>query len=167
MVIAIDNTEQFEYVLKEDRKSERPTVFLLAVLDGVTLGRIEDGNLSISRKVGGRPEDKASISVPVNGYQRDVVRFGLRGWRDFQDRKGQEIPFETVSTGLFGMAPQQLIAPQLLGKFKKAWIGEIAEALIEGNKLTEEEEKNSEAPSPLSDSSSSIAEEVQEQARKS
>lgn len=147
MIIAIDTHEEIEYILKADRASETPTVFRLAVLDSVTLGRIEDELLRFSRKVGAGIDEAASVSMPINRYAEEVVLFGVRGWSNFQNSKGKEVEYDSISKGLFGLKPQPTMNPNLLPLFKRAWLTELSDAILGKNHLDKETEKNSEAPS--------------------
>jgi hypothetical protein len=150
MLIAIDTNEVIDYVCKEDRQSEAPTVFKLAVLDSVTLGRIEDEYMKFSKKVGGSPDEAASVSVPLNRYIDEVVCFGIRGWENFQARDGSPVPFRTVSRGILGMKPREVMDPSLLVYFRRSWLTELSDALLMKNHIDKEAEKNSDAPSPKS-----------------
>jgi hypothetical protein len=147
MLIAIDTQEEIEFVIKEERGSDNPTVFRLAVLDSVTMGRIEDELLRFSRKVGAAADDSASVSMPINRFAEEVVCFGLRGWSNFQNSKGEDVEYKTVSKALFGLKPRPTMDPTLLPLFRRSWLTEISDAIMGKNRLDKETEKNSDAPS--------------------
>lgn len=89
MPIALDPKATFKYVLEDDRKveeSERTTF----TLRGLTVGeeaRVADSMIS---SVPGEDE----LSYRSGTHQLTVLRYGLRGWENFNDAEGNSVPFE-------------------------------------------------------------------------
>lgn len=88
MLIGLVPGEIHEYVLKQDRGSEAPTVFLLRVLTDIEYAEIEDAM---------RAEAGWGTTV------LKTLRVGLRGWRGFKVRSKDgtlaDAPFEVDSEG--------------------------------------------------------------------
>lgn len=136
---AIDIHETRDYVSKYD-KEEPKTIFRLGVLDSRIRAELEDEATSFevsSRK--GR--DRAKTTMGLNRRDIEVVQFGLKGMENFLDAKGHSVKFETISLAKQGknyMVP----APQILRILPFLVIKELAEEILQDNRLSEEEEKN-------------------------
>jgi hypothetical protein len=92
MPIALDPKATFEYILEDDRKipEEDRTVFKLRGLTVSEEARVADSMIS---SVPGQDE----LSIRSGTHQLTVLRYGLRGWSNFKDSSGNEIPFEVSS----------------------------------------------------------------------
>lgn len=141
MIYAIDSTATLEYSLQEDKGEER-TVFLIAVVDPITRAHIEDLYLKWSINRGAGADGPATASFDKNKLDLDIVRFGLRGWRNFRKRDGSEVEFKTVSKGIQGLGPRSVISDECLRLFAPEWISELADAIRKAQRLDAEQEKN-------------------------
>ena len=65
-------------------------MFTLGVLDVFVMGMIYDKSSSLSRG------DDIGITTRFSQSNIEAVRYGLRGWRNFPDQNGHDIPFKTV-----------------------------------------------------------------------
>ncbi len=142
MAIALDPSKPFDYVLREDRDKPNgdphKTVFHLKVLTPSENAQIEDNSAVM---------DASGQMRVLNGYATyEALQQGLKGWQNLRDVNGEEVEF-----------------PSNIGKaisyLRPAHRRELAEAITEGNQLTEDESKNSESPPTLSEggSTNSIA----------
>lgn len=133
MPVAMSPDHEWEYILKEERGDASPTVFVLGVLSASAEATIEDALV----KVG---PDK-SMSAATGSHIVAVLRAGLRGWRNFRDATGAEVQFPTSKANMRGGRPT--ITDDGLTMLAPRHRKELAEAIVERNTITEEEEKNS------------------------
>ncbi|MDA8122246.1 MAG: hypothetical protein M0Z38_06745 [Deltaproteobacteria bacterium] len=127
MPIAIDPTKVIEYVLLCDRDlpPEEQTMFELKVLTARELAKIEDG--SARADVSGNIEFRSGTQV-IN-----ILNVGLKGWRNFKDAQGREVPFRENNG-----APR----PENWDYLTPDWRRELANAVTEQTRVTETERKN-------------------------
>lgn len=128
MVTAIDPERTFDYVLKEERGSENPTIFKLKVLTARELAEIED---SVSSFFSGKGEVELRIRPGTEILQ--ILKRGLRGWENFKDDKGNNIPFRENNA-----VPRE----DNFDRIRPEWRRELANAITEMLTMSEEEEKN-------------------------
>ncbi|RLA87314.1 MAG: hypothetical protein DRG40_00700 [Deltaproteobacteria bacterium] len=128
--------ETWEYVSKFDPDKENPTVWILGTLDSEVYSLLMD-ELAVYRVEGGQPEP----DMKLNYFERNLrtVQYGLKGWKNFKDEKGKEIPFETERRG-----KHEVVRADLVRRIPFPVIQELAEEILKANTLTEEEAKNSE-----------------------
>lgn len=90
MPIALDPKATFTYVLEDDRKlpQEEQTAFTLRGLTVAEEAKVADSMIS---SIPGQEE----LSFRSGTHQLTVLRHGLRGWSNFLDPSGKEVPFET------------------------------------------------------------------------
>jgi len=127
MPIAIDPNKSWEYVLLVDRElpPEQQTVFELKALSARELATIEDGSVRSDR------EGKLEY---LSGTQTiRILELGVRGWRNFKDPAGTDVPFRE-NNGKPRHENWDLLRPE--------WRRELANAITEQNRLSEEERKN-------------------------
>jgi hypothetical protein len=150
MVIPIDIAETKEYVLKVDRgnPAENQTIFILGVVDVLTRAKIEDLYLRWSYNQKGGDDDQATAKFSQNDLNLDIVRFGLKGWKNFLLKDGSDVPFTMVSKGIQGLHPRQVIDDKGLRYLAAEWVAELADAIRKFNSIDDDTRKNSDAPSP-------------------
>jgi len=90
MPIALDPKATFSYVLEDDRKlpTEEQTTFTLRGLTVAEEAKVADSMIS---SIPGQEE----LSFRSGTHQLTVLRHGLRGWTNFLDVTGKEVPFDT------------------------------------------------------------------------
>jgi len=130
MAIALDPSKPFDYVLREDRDKPNgdphKTVFHLKVLTPSENAAIEDNSAVM---------DSDGKMRVLNGYATyEALQQGLKGWHNLRDVNGEEVEFPSGNIG------------KAISYLRPAHRRELAEAITEGNELTEEESKNSESP---------------------
>lgn len=147
MLKGIDLGETKEYIPRSERGSPNPTRFILGVLDACTLMELEDRATSFRYD----PEKESVVTADFkwNVYQLDVVRFGLKGWKNFLDKNGQERPFRTRKLNR-GNRLYEVPTDETLSQIPIKVIRELADVILNWNQLEEAEAKNSGLPSPSS-----------------
>lgn len=71
----------------------------------------------------------------------EACRFGIRGWSNFPDKDGNDIPFKTINRSLNGV-DRAVPSPESMGALTVALITEIGTVILERNALTETTRKN-------------------------
>ena len=146
MPIAVDPQKPFDFILscdrdeagapKDDASAEsiserRVTRFKLKPLTVQEATSVEDGVAAW---------DTASGKVDVRqGTQTlTILRLGLVGWEDFYDAAGNPVPFTVANNG----KTKGQVTNATLDRLAPSWRREIAEAIMEQTRLTEDERGN-------------------------
>jgi hypothetical protein len=141
-VIAIDLHATRPYTLKHDHDTP-PTTFHLGFLDPELEAFINDRTTKYEMNNKGK-DAQADATVSTKQRDIDIVRFGLRGWDNFNDGNGNPVPFETESEGTrFG--PKTVVSKKCmkLAFTGRLWaISELATQISGNSLMTEDEEKN-------------------------
>jgi hypothetical protein len=93
MITAVDPKASWEYIAKEDRESDDPTIWILRGMTAREVQKIEDQGVSFddkSRKIG--------VLIGTKGLL--YLRRGLMGVQNFRDASGNEIEFKAERVGL-------------------------------------------------------------------
>ncbi len=135
----IDIYEERDYVSKFD-KDEPKTLAKLGVLDSRIRAELEDESTSFEIS-SSEPGDRAKTTLGLNRKAIEVVRFGLRGLENFQDKDGKPVKFDTISLTKYGKN-YRVVAPDILNMLPFEVIMEYAQEILKENKLTEKERKN-------------------------
>lgn len=135
MPIAQDPNKPFEYVLKADRGTERPTRWLLKPLTVREEADLRDG---IMQYAGG-----ASVEgrVLAGSIELKTLKLGLVGCEDFYDAAGNAVPFEDEPDNK-RHPTRRVVTDGFLSWISRSDRTELAEAIAERNRVTEDEEKN-------------------------
>lgn len=134
-------TRPYESVLDADRGKPGATVFSLGTLDSRVRGYLKD--LMTKFKVS-QESISSGESVETSMSQSEVdfetVRWGLRGWKNFQDAKGNDIKFETKAKNLGGSStPYQVVPSDLVAMIPVEIVTELAGELRKSMEVTPEE----------------------------
>jgi hypothetical protein len=128
MPVAIDTEETFDYVLKCD--SELPeddpgrTVFHLGTLSARKYAQLQDGSISWV----GTEEREARVKSGTT--ELAVLMEGVKGWSNLKKSNGEEVIYKYASL------------EKLLSHLKPSHRTELAEVILNGSELSEEDEKN-------------------------
>lgn len=127
MPIAVDPNKSWDYVLLVDRMlpPEEQTVFNLRVLSARELAEIEDG--------AAKSDLAGNIEFRGGTQTLRILSLGVTGWRNFRDAQGNEITFRE-NNGKPRAENWDCLRPE--------WRKELANAVTEQNRLSEEERKN-------------------------
>ena len=88
-------------------------------------------------------DDKVVAEFSPNAAAYETVRFGLKGWSNFADDKGNDLKISHVDKQLAGRT-YQVVNEEAMDLLHADVIREISEELTKVNTLSEEEAKNSE-----------------------
>ncbi|NIS28323.1 hypothetical protein GWN75_31985 [candidate division KSB1 bacterium] len=128
-MIALSSLEEYEYILKEDRESEDPTVFILRPLSKRDAIEVED----LLGQYAGRE------GFPTGTFIYKCVKKGWKGARNLRDKKGKKVEFETGDDGC--------VADDLIFRLNSNRRSELANQVWEDANLTDNEVKNLSSPS--------------------
>lgn len=141
MITGININETKPYVSKLDPDKTNPTTFHIGVLDPFLRAYIDDQATAfeVSSK---NPNDAVNTNVALNKRNILAVKFGLRGLDNFMDPQTKKIvSFDTISTSV-NRSNYPAVTDQIIRMFGKELIDELAEVILNSNKLTGEEAKN-------------------------
>jgi len=140
-LIAVDVNAVREYSLKCDDGDDK-TVFQIGTLDAPLRAYIEDKGLSYSVNASAPKDAPANVSMNMNARSLEVVRFGLRGWKNFKDAQGREIQFDRVSQAVPGIGNRHVASDSSLRLLKMDWIKELGKEITGDNFIEAEEKKD-------------------------
>jgi len=125
MISGIDTSLSQDYVSKYD-SGETKTIWKLGVLSAHAFSYVSSKIVDPSKSIDGMIE---------------VVRFGLRGFDNFKDAKGNLVPFETQIKGI-GSHNYDIVKDKIIEIMPIDLIIELGGKILEMTKLTDEEIKN-------------------------
>ena len=145
-IIPFNPNYTWPYSLKRD--TDNPTVFLLGPLDGALRAHLDDNNIGFSMNQAGG-DKLADINWKNNQRNLQIVRFGVRGWENFNDANGKPLECELQSIPVPGIdgGNRKGLTLRSFNLIDPNDYAELANAIMAGNRLTAEESKNSEPPS--------------------
>lgn len=120
----------------DDTKS--PTVFKLRPLDVFLQGYIWDNSSSIKGKSG---ESDVEMVTRVNQTNIDTVRFGLAGFDNLKDEKGNGLTFKTQKDVVNGR-PYEVASDETMRLFGVKLVGELSRKIQSLSEVSAEDEKN-------------------------
>lgn len=136
MVIAISVTERHEFILKDERGTDNPTKFSIRFLTASERTLLDDLGLKVNRF-------SDDIQVCSGSLKMTAIKAGLEGWENFPDDEGKQVEFERDKKERIILGRGRYpISDKALDRLPHSALTEVAEAIIEGTKLTEDEAKN-------------------------
>ncbi len=132
-----------EFVAASDKGPDK-TIWVLGTLDAYTWAYLNDNLAEFEVEISEDETVVPKTRMKIHASAIEACRYGLRGWKNFKDEKGGEIPFETEKIQLTDGRVYQVVKSGVLGRIPIDVIMEISNKLREVNLVTEEEEKNSE-----------------------
>ena len=128
MPIALDPKATFTYVLEDDRTlpEEERTVFTLR---GLTVAEEARVAASMISSIPGQEE----LSFRSGTHQLTVLRHGLRGWSQFVDGTGKDVPFIT------GKGSPRCVTDDCLDRMLPSHRQELCGVILERGAVTEAE----------------------------
>lgn len=139
-IIALDVNATREFSLKADQGPDK-TVFEIGLLDAPLRAYIEDKVMAFSVNPSGASSDPAAVNLNTNRRDIEVLKFGLRGWRNFRNLQGGDVKFERISESVPGVGNRYVVSGECLRYLDIEWIKEIAKAIIGDNFLTDDDKK--------------------------
>jgi hypothetical protein len=141
MLVAIDINETVEYSSTMDTKEPR-TVFLLGAIPAVVMASLKDQSRVVLVDITNN-DGRTPVRTNVGEMQLNYVRYGLKGWTNFKNRKGETVPFRTQKQSLSGREVE-VASDESLNYLSDEIVQELADKLRDFNSLSVEEVKNSE-----------------------
>lgn len=138
--IKLDAVRNYVSNLDPAKGTDEATVFELGTLDSRIMGRITDKATTMSINPN-RPDDEVDTTVNASEVAFETVQYGLRGWKNFVDDDGKEIPFKTTKRN-HGGTSYRVVDEDVLKMLPRAVIVELAAEIRKDNELSEAEAKN-------------------------
>jgi hypothetical protein len=135
----INPAETSEFIHPLDPSKDDPneaTVFILGSLDVQTRMRIADMTQVMEQAADGR----ARIVNQFGLRDLELVKYGLKGWRNLKVKGGGDVPFKTVKEWKGGKE-YEVVAEESLNQIG-AYMGDIAAEIMLRNSMTSELLKN-------------------------
>jgi|ERR1041384_1108649 hypothetical protein len=139
MLRAIDPGYVWDFSLEPESVADR-TVFKLGVVDSILMGAIEDGRVQYKVNNNG-PDAPADTTINVKSRNIDVVRFGLKGWKNFQGNDGKDVVFRTEPILVPTVGVRQGLPDELVKAFDIEWIQKLGAEIRSAHRLSEQEKK--------------------------
>ena len=136
--LEVPRIENGEKITEEVVIDDDATFFECGVLDLFLMGMIYDQATQVSRA---EEDGLLQVNTRLNRTNIDAVRFGLKGWRNFCDAAGDEIPFKTVEKNVDGRK-YRAVTDDCLTRIGIRDIQELAGVIKEQSELTKAEAKN-------------------------
>ncbi len=137
---AVDTSQVWDYVCQRERDAQEPnpTVWKLGVLDGRIMKHIKDAATAVEETAG--TESGAQTTVKLGSLLWLLVKYGLRGWSNFLDHRGQPIAesFETIP---HGKQSYPAVPDHVLGLLPPDVLSELANEIASHNSLKEIEKR--------------------------
>ena len=138
--LRFDATTEFQSEADTAKGTDDATVFILGTLTARMQVHLRDQ----ATKFKPDPDNPDNIITEFlpNQSAFDTARFALKGWKNFKDEDGKDVPFATEKKSL-GSREFDVVTEECLDCLHADVIREIAEELNKVNALSEEESKNS------------------------
>ena len=135
---AVDTSQVWEYVCKRERDAQdpHPTVWKLGVIDGRIMKYIKDAVTSFDGTEQAKGTEQAQTTVKTGNLLWLLVKYGLRGWSNFLDLRGQPIA-ESFDTIPHGKQSYQAVKDDVLGLMHPDVLSELANEIANHNSLKE------------------------------
>lgn len=135
----VNFSETVRIVSKHDPDKENPTIFEIGVLDSEILAHIEDSSQKFIYTGDGKP---AEMNINSNKRNHAAFRFGVKNIINYLDPITKKpIKFDTVSVPI-GNTNYMAISTRIMKIIHPSIINEIGAKILDGNQLTEPEQKN-------------------------
>jgi len=138
--LSLAATRPFQSRLDSARGTPEATTFRLGTLDSRILGKIKDMATTINVDPT-QPDDEVSTSINGNEVNFQTVAYGLKGWENFKDAKGNDIAFQTLTRRHSGQV-YEVVDPEVLKLVPQAVLAELAYEITRDNEVSETEGKN-------------------------
>ena len=129
-----------KYSLESDKKPPK-TVFILGPIDAPLMAAIDDEQ-TFYKFDRARPDAETGMVIRLNQRYVEFVRYGLKGWENYQDAEGKVIDYASQEYAVDGVGIRLGLKDALLRAMSLEDIAELAGRIKILNKLTKEQEKN-------------------------
>lgn len=141
MAFQIRSGETREFISPHDPDPANPTVWTIGTLDLRTIAYIQDEMTSFQVSDSKKAQDKSDVKLRISQGKILTVQFGVKGWRNFKDDHGQDIPYEKDVINLDGKS-YDVVSKVILDRFPFKLVELLAEEINALNTLSEPERKN-------------------------
>jgi hypothetical protein len=138
--LSLSDTRDYQSELDDARGTPEATTFKIGTLDSRVFGMIRDKATSISVDPN-NPNGDVQTSINMNEVNFATVQYGLKGWSNFRDDRGNDIAFKTIKRS-HGGASYDVVDPDLLKQVPSVVISELAEQIRADNEVPVAEAKN-------------------------
>lgn len=139
--LTLSSVKVIESALDPARGTAEATRFTIGALDAFVSAYVTDRMLTFSDSDSGGIQ---TAQVKMNEADLEVVRFGLKGWENFQDARGNDVAFRTVERILQGKK-YVVVESDDLARMAPELVRELAREIRAINSVTEDEAKKSDA----------------------
>jgi hypothetical protein len=115
------------------------TKFTIGAIDAFVSAYVFDRTLTFTDSVAG---GIAMAQVKMSEANLEAVRFGLRGWENFRDDRGNDVPFATADRIVLGKR-YVAVADESLAVLGQDLVRELANAIRRINEVTPDDAKKS------------------------
>ncbi len=136
--ISLSETETF--ILPIDDPTN-PTKWKIGVIDSLIMAEIQDLITIFEPGAGGDRNAPAKTKLCMNLVQVEAARYGLKGWENYVDNTGMQIPFRTEKKYVGGKTVDA-VADDLLRTIPFDIVSALGKRILDKNKFLEEEAKN-------------------------
>lgn len=129
-ITGLSKIETTEYISENDpckSEAEGATVFLIGAVDKELIGGLRD-ELQHIESVG----DKQIIKLNTSAVFTKACKVGLKGWRNFKDKDGKDIPFRLVD-GFIYSKEVKVLSPESINGLPFDLIMELGRVIVEKN----------------------------------
>ncbi len=141
MITAVNINATRKFVSKYDPSSENPTIFHIGLLDH-NLNHYIDEQITNFEIKGKNSSEVAKANYNLSKRNYLVVRFGLKDVENLCDPEtNKSVKLDTVSVSV-GSKNYNAVTDRQMSIFTKSLVDELAEAILNENRLTEDETKN-------------------------
>lgn len=135
--LSLGSTRTYELQSDPDRGTPNATRFKIGTLDSRIIGRINDAATTMHVDPT-RPDD--TVETSINNSERffQACTYGLRGWENLKDDKGNDVAFKTVSRRHGGQS-YDAVDENLLKMLPFEVIAELANEILAQNVVSAEE----------------------------
>lgn len=144
MIKAINLAKTLDYVLSfdPDKDTDAATIWTIGTIDARVMSIIKDKATAIPVSAfSGGGDGNATLNINQTNFE--IVVFGLKGFKNFQDDDGKQIAWRGVQNNL---ANRNYFTcdPKIIEAMPEDAIAELAGKIMDINTLSEPERKNSE-----------------------
>ncbi len=142
-VLNLTDTWFFQSKYDPDKGNEdKASIFEIKPLDSRVYGKLRDK----ATKMRIRPDDKeegAETTIAQNDVNFEICQFGLAGWMNILDEKGEQVECELQSKTMGGSTRSyRVVKESCIERLPRAVIQELAQEIMRQNELEDEEGKD-------------------------
>lgn len=135
-IIAQDLNYVEDFSLMEDSGDDK-TIFQIGAISTQVRAWIDDTHLIVSKETG------AIDDTMLHDKYIQFVKFGLRGWKNFKDANGTDVPFSTTEQNIPRLGKISVVSNECIDRLQLRQIVEIGLAIITLNQMGADKSKNS------------------------